>query len=183
MKRLVVTFLLALVSMMGQEILAQDILADFENGATGKLRINSNYDSGLFYATPRVRTNPSKTGINTSNRCITATNVANAGWWKNFLILDLRQPVTITDDNRILSLLVYRSIQPKDMRIGFNTYEEKGQLFQGKLSADSEWERLNLDMSNFLGETLKSIYIILSCNWSDPTSGWEVRPIASTTFH
>ena len=148
------------------------LLADFENGTTGKLRIGTDYDSNLFSAVPRVRTNPSKTGINTSNRCITATNVADAGWWRNFLILELKQPITITDDNRILSFLAYRSIQPKDMRIGINTYEESGQLFQGKLSADGEWERITLDMSKFSGETLKSIYIILSCSWSDPTSGW-----------
>ena len=172
-RRQILTILLALVSMMGQEVLAQNILADFENGTTGQLKLNTNYDGSLFSVTPRVRTNPSKTGINTSDRCIFATNVANAGWWKNFLILDLKKPVTITDDNRILSLLAYRSIQPKDMRIGFNTYEESGQLFQGKLSADGEWERLSLDMSKFMGETLKSIYIIFSCNWSDPTSGWD----------
>lgn len=172
MKKQILTFLLALIAMTGQKMLAQDVLADFENGTAGKLRINTNYDSGLFSAVPRVRTNPSKTGINTSDKCITAINVADAGWWKNFLILDLKQPVTITDDNRILSLLAYRSIQPKDMRIGINTYEEKGQLFQGKLSADGEWERITLDMANFKGETLKSIYIILSCNWSSPASGW-----------
>ena len=171
MKKLI-TILFAIVAITSQEILAQEVLADFENATTGKLRINTNYDSSLFSVTPRVRTNPSKTGINTSNRCVYATNVANAGWWKNFLILDLKQPVTITDENRILSLLCYRSIQPKDMRIGINTYEENNQLFQGKLSADGEWERLTLDMRNFVGETLSSIYIILSCNWSDPTSGW-----------
>jgi O-glycosyl hydrolase len=170
MKKKIITILFALVAVTVQ---AQDVLADFENGSTGRLRINTNYDSGLFSAVPRVRTNPSKTGINTSNRCITATNVANAGWWKNFIILDLKEPVTITDDNRILSFLCYRSIQPKDMRIGFNTYEEKGQLFMGKLSADGEWERISLDMRNFKGETLKSIYIILSCNWSEPSSGWK----------
>lgn len=171
--RSILTILLALVSIVGQEALAQNVLADFENGTAGKLKINTNYDSSLFSAVPRVRTNPSKTGINTSNRCISATNVANAGWWKNFLILDLKEPVTITDDNRILSLLAYRSIQPKDMRICINSYEESWQLFQGKLAADGEWERLSLDMSNFSGEKLKSIYIILSCNWSDPTSGWD----------
>lgn len=148
------------------------LLADFENGTTGALRIGTGYDSSLFSATPRVRNNPSKTGINTSEKCVTATNVANAGWWKNFLILNLKEAVTITDDNRILSLLAYRSIQPKDMRIGINSYEESWQLFLGKLSADGEWERLSFDMSKFKGETLKSIYIILSCNWSDPTSGW-----------
>lgn len=172
-KRDIHIILLALVSMMGQEVFAQNILADFENGTTGQLKLNTNYDGSLFSVTPRVRTNPSKTGINTSDRCIFTTNVANASWWKNFLILDLKKPVTITDDNCILSLMAYRSIQPKDMRIGFNTYEESGQLFQGKLSADGDWERLSLDMSKFMGETLKSIYIILSCNWSNPTSGWD----------
>ncbi|MCR5850885.1 MAG: xylanase [Bacteroidaceae bacterium] len=172
MKRRIITILLAIVGLMGQEILAQNVLADFESGSTGRLRIGTDYDSNLFSAVPRVRNNPSKTGINTSEKCVTATNVPDAGWWKNFLILSLKQPVTITDDNRILSLLAYRSIQPKDMRIGFNTYEESGQLYQGKLSSDGEWERISLDLTNFKGETLKSIYIILSCNWSSPTSGW-----------
>ena len=174
MKRLFFAIVLAFGMTSGFSVNAQStLLADFENGSTGMLRIGTNYDSSLFSAVPRVRTNPSKTGINTSDRCITATNVANAGWWKNFLILNLKEPVTITDDNRILSFLAYRCIQPKDMRIGINTYEESGQLFQGKLSADGEWERITLDMLKFSGETLKSIYIILSCNWSDPTSGWN----------
>ena len=174
MKRLLFSLILYICCSAQFVADAQSImLADFENGSTGMLKINTNYDSNLFSVTPRVRTNPAKTGINTSNRCLYTMNVANAGWWKNFLILDLKQPVTITDENRILSLLCYRSIQPKDMRICINSYEEKWQLFQGKLSSDGEWERLTLDMRNFAGETLKSIYIILSCNWSDPTSGWD----------
>ena len=41
--------------------------------------------------------NPSKSGINTSDKCVGATNVANADWWKNFLMLDLQEPVTIDD--------------------------------------------------------------------------------------
>ena len=174
MRRLLLAFVLSFGWIAQYTASAQStLLADFEDGSTGKLRIGTNYDSSLFSATPRVRNNPSKTGINTSNKCITATNVANAGWWKNFLILSLKEPVTITDDNRILSFLAYRSIQPKDMRICINSYEESWQLFQGKLAADGEWERLSFDMLKFSGETLKSIYIILSCNWSDPTSGWD----------
>ena len=90
-KRDIHIILLALVSMMGQEVFAQNILADFENGTTGQLKLNTNYDGSLFSVTPRVRTNPSKTGINTSDRCIFTTNVANASWWKNFLIRIRRQ--------------------------------------------------------------------------------------------
>jgi len=148
------------------------VLADFESGTTGRLRIGTDYATDLFKATPKVMTNPEKTGINTSNRCVGATNVANAGWWRNFLILELKTPVTIKDDNCFLSMLAYRSIQPKDMRIGINTYEESGQIFQGKLSEDATWQELTFDLEAFYGKKLEKIYIILSCNWSDPSSGW-----------
>ena len=148
------------------------LLADFENGGTGRLRIGSDYAADLFKVTPKVMTNPDKTGVNTSKRCIGATNVANAGWWRNFLILELKNPVTINDDNCFLSMLAYRSIQPKDMRIAINTYEESGQIFQGKLSADNTWEELTFDLEAFYGKRLQKIYIVLSCNWSDPSSGW-----------
>ena len=148
------------------------LLADFESGTTGKLKIGQDYSSELFKVSPKVMTNPNKTGINTSNRCIGATNVANAGWWKNFLILELKTPVTIKDDNCILTMLAYRSIQPKDMRIGFNTHEDSGQLYRGKLKADGEWEELTLDLEAFYGKRLEKIVIVLSCNWSDPSSGW-----------
>lgn len=148
------------------------LLADFENGGTGRLRIGTDYATDLFRVTPKVMTNPDQTGINTSKRCVGATNVANAGWWRNFLILELKTPVTINDDNCFLSMLAYRSIQPKDMRIAINTYEESGQIFQGKLSADNTWEELTFDLEAFYGKRLQKIYIVLSCNWSDPSSGW-----------
>ena len=148
------------------------LLADFEDGTAGKLKINSDYTGSLFSVKPRVMDNPSKSGINTSEKCVGATNVANADWWKNFMILDLKEPVVVDDAHRIITLSAYRSIQPKEMRIGFNTHEESGQLFQGNLTADATWERISLDMAAFAGKTLKSIYIVLSCNWSDPRSGW-----------
>ena len=148
------------------------LLADFESGSTGRLRIGSDYATNLFKVSPKVMINPDKTGINTSNRCVGATNVANAGWWQNFLILELKTPVTIKDDNCFLSMMAYRSIQPKNMRIGFNTYEESGQIFQGNLSKDATWEELTFNLEAFYGKKLQKIYIILSCNWSDPSSGW-----------
>jgi len=148
------------------------LLADFENGGTGRLRIGTDYAANLFKVTPKVMTNPDKTGINTSNRCVGATNVANAGWWQNFLVMELKTPVVIKDDNCFLSMLAYRSIQPKDMRIGINGYGDTEQIFQGKLSQDATWQELTFDLEAFYGQRLQKIYIILSCNWSDPSSGW-----------
>ena len=148
------------------------LLANFEDGTAGKLKINKDYQGSLFSVKPRVMDNPVKTGVNSSAKCVGATNVADADWWKNFLILDLQEPVVISDANRILTFMAYRSIQPKEMRIGFNTAEESGQLYLGKLTSDGAWERVSIDMAAFAGQTLKSIYIVLSCNWSEPRSGW-----------
>lgn len=171
MRRSLISLFTAMLSIVASAQ-TTTLLADFEDGATGKLKINKDYKGALFSMKPRVTDNPSKTGVNTSEKCLGATNVANADWDKNFLILDLEQPVVINDDNRILTLLAYRSIQPKAMRIGFNTSEESGQLYQAKLTADATWERISIDMAAFAGQTLKSIYIVLSCNWDDPRSGW-----------
>ena len=162
----------ALAMLLSLTANAQILLADFESGGTGRLKIGTDYAADLFKATPRVMTNPDKTGRNTSKRCVGATNVADAGWWRNFLILELRNPVTINDDNCFLSMLAYRSIQPKDMRIAINTYEDSGQVFQGKLSEDATWQELTFDLEAFYGQKLQKIYIVLSCNWSDPGSGW-----------
>lgn len=171
MKRSSFTWLLATLFCLSASA-QTTLLADFEDGTAGKLKINKDYTGSLFSVKPRVMDNPSKTGINTSEKCVGATNVADADWWKNFLILDLNEPVTIDDSNRILTMLAYRSIQPKEMRIGFNSHEESGQLFLGKLTNDGVWERISIDLANFVGKKLSSIYIILSCNWSDPRSGW-----------
>ena len=173
MKRSSFTWLFA--TLMSLSVSAQTtLLADFEDGTAGKLNINKDFTSSLFVSgkKPAVIDNPSKSGINTSEKCVGATNVADADWWKNFLILDLKEPVTIDDSNRILTMLAYRSIQPKDMRIGFNSHEESGQLFLGKLTSDGVWERISIDLAKFVGKKLNSIYIVLSCNWSDPRSGW-----------
>lgn len=170
MRRTLIVFVSAIVALA---VNAQTtLLADFEDGSAGKLKINKDYQGSLFSVKPRVMDNPLKAGVNTSEKCVGATNVADADWWKNFLILDLQEPVVISDANRILTFMAYRSIQPKEMRIGFNTSEESGQLYLGKLTTDGAWERISIDMAAFAGQTLKSIYIVLSCNWSDPRSGW-----------
>ena len=165
----ITAFLLTFLNLSAQTTL----LADFEDGTAGRLRINKDYQGSLFTTKPAVMDNPQTTGINPSAKCVGAVNKADADWWKNFLILDLQTPVTIDDTNRMLTLLAYRSQQPKEMRIGINGYEDANQVYYGKLTADGTWERLSIDLGEkFYGQTLRSIYIVLSCNWSDPRSGW-----------
>lgn len=149
-------------------------LADFEDGTTGRLTIDAgNTIAGCFTAQPAVMDNPDKTGINTSAKCFGAVNAAGADWWGNMVGLTLNTPVTINDNNRILSFLCYRSVQPKEMRIGFNGYEEADEVLCERMPADGRWERVTIDLGEkHYGETLTTIYIVFSCNWSEPRTGW-----------
>jgi len=143
------------------------------------------FDDGRFVegGVPQIADNPDKSGINKSDKCLVAINVADADWWGNFTVLGLRNPITITEDNRYLHLSVYRSIQPKEFRIGFNDREEAGQVFQGKVANDAQWESVVCDLgARFMGEQLEYIHIVLSTNWSDPRTGWGVATYAFDDF-
>lgn len=183
MKKTFFTTLLVLTG-FGLTMNAQS-LATFEDGANDVL-IFSDYatsgdpywfDSGLFVegGLPQVGANPSKGGINTSDKCLLAINVANANWWGNFCVLGTSTPVTITENNRYLHIKVYRSIQPKNFRIGFNDREEANEVFQGTVPNDGQWEAVVCDLgAKFMGQQLQYLHFIFSTNWSDPRDGWGV---------
>ncbi|MDR1632530.1 MAG: T9SS type A sorting domain-containing protein [Dysgonamonadaceae bacterium] len=168
-------------------------LATFEDGADDNLYLSDFgtsgdpfwYENALFVegGLPQIGANPSKTGINTSDKSLFAINVANADWWGNFAVLGMKNPVTITEENRYLHVKVYRSIQPKNFRIGFNDREEAGEVFQGTISGDGKWESIVCDLgAKFMGEELQYIHIIWSTNWSDPREGWDVATYAFDDF-
>lgn len=154
---------------------AQQVLASFENFPAEKLILNEqSFNKALFVKVPQVLQNPDKTGINSSPYCLGAINIAHADWLNNSIELILKEPVKINNNNRFLSFLVYRSIQPKEMRVGFNHFEESAQIYFDRLPTDARWERITIDLAtHHSNDTLKSIWIILSCNWSTPRSGWS----------
>ncbi len=153
---------------------AQTVLAAFEDSAEDLLTINEgSYTKALFVSNPGIYDNPDRSGINTSEKCLGAINIANADWSGNRVELKLDKPVKIAKETRMLSLLVYRSIQPKEMRIGFNDFEEAAQVYYDKVNTDSRWERVVVDLgTSHLNDSLKSIWIIFSCNWYAPRTGW-----------
>lgn len=160
--------------MMVMGVCAQTVIADFEDGTVGtNLKINKDYTGGLFKKKPAVMDNPSKDAVNSSDKCVGAINVADADWYKNFLILEMVTPFTVDDSNRILSLKAYRSAQPKEMRIAINGYDDANEVYRGMLTADGQWETLTIDLGEkYYDKKVEKIYIVLSCNWSDPRSGW-----------
>lgn len=160
--------------MMAMGVCAQTVLADFEDGTVGSnLKINKDYTGALFKKKPAVMDNPSKDAVNPSAKCVGAINVADADWYKNFLILEMVTPFTVDESNRMLSLKAFRSAQPKEMRIGINGFEDANEVYRGKLKADGQWETLTIDLGEkYYDQKVEKIYIVLSCNWSDPRSGW-----------
>ena len=149
-------------------------LADFEDGTVGtNLRINKDYTGSLFTKKPTVMDNPKKDDVNPSEKCIGAINVANADWHKNFLIVEFTSPFVVDDSNRLLLLKAYRSIQPKEMRIGVNGYEDANEVYRGMLKADGQWETITIDLGEkYYDRKVEKLYFVLSCNWSDPRTGW-----------
>lgn len=172
MNKRIITIVASVMMAMGAG--AQTVLADFEDGTTGSsLRINKDFNGSLFKKKPAVMDNPQKDAVNQSGKCVGATNVADADWYKNFLILEMTTPFTVDDSNRLLTMKAYRSAQPKEMRIGVNGYEEANEVWHGKLKADGLWESLTIDLGEkYYGQRVEKIYIVLSCNWSDPRTGW-----------
>lgn len=153
-----------------------DYLATFENSDEQNLTIvkPADYDASLFVVEPQILDNPAPTTINSSDKCMGCTNVANADWWGNFIKLNLKQTIKVSTDNRYLTLQALRTLQPKTMRIGINGYESSNEVYCGSLSATNVWENLSIDLveAGLTGQTINSIWIVFSCNWTDPRSGW-----------
>jgi len=160
-------------SLWGLSLSAQ-ILATFEDDHRDYLTISDEwFDSTLFVSLPAIYANPDTTGINTSAKCFGATNVADADWWENYVCLNLDTSMIISSSNRFLSFMMYRTSQPKELRIGFNGREEEDEIFYGKATDNSTWEKVTIDLlSEYEGQELNQIWIIFSCNWYDPRTGW-----------
>ena len=151
------------------------MLATFEEDHTDHLSLSDEwYDSTLFVSHPGIYPNPDTTGINSSAKCFGATNVADADWWGNFVCLNLDTSIVISASNRFLSFMMYRTLQPKEVRVGFNGREEWEAVFYGKAAENSTWEKVTVDLfSGYEGQVLNQLWIIFSCNWSDPRTGWD----------
>ena len=161
------------ISLCSTSLKAQ-LLATFEEDNPGYLSISGEwYDSTLFIEYPGIYPNPETTGINSSAKCFGATNVANADWWGNFVCLDIDSTIIISEENRFLNFQLYRSLQPKEVRIGINGREASDEIYYGKAAENATWQEVIVDLlPNYEGEEFNQLWIIFSCNWYDPRSGW-----------
>lgn len=143
MKRFyLLVYLLAAVGLARlTDVQAQTTLATFEDGVSETLTFDNTawYEPSVFKHAPAVYDNSDRNGINSSLRCVGATNVA--------------------EQNRYLTFQCYRSAQPKEMRIGFNGYDESNQVWIGRTSSDARWQTMTVDLgAKFMGQSLSSLY-------------------------
>ncbi len=150
------------------------LLATFEDDDTNYISLSEEwYDSTLFVEYPGIFQNPDTTGINNSKKCFGAINVADADWWGNFVCLNIDSTIIIGEDNRFLSFQIFRSLQPKEVRIGFNGRESTDEIYFGKTNETNTWEEVLVDLlPSYEGQELNQLWIIFSCNWYDPRTGW-----------
>lgn len=142
--------------------------ADFENVANDSLVVGSKWhDDTDFSLVPQIGNNPSKTGLNTSDKCYFA-QTKNTNWWGQFGELLLKTPVTITENNRYLKFMVYRTLQTYDIRIAVNgSNAEPASIYQSKPTNTAAWEYVVVDLGpRMMGIKLKSIIFVFNCRWS-----------------
>lgn len=171
MKKLFTTCAVALGLCSGANA---QMLATFEDGFDNQLELTDEwYMQELFIVQPEIGTNDAKEGLNTSDKCFKAVNVADADWWGNFYALKLKQPVTITESNRYLKFLAYRSEQPKLFVVEASEGGDFVEIYRGKLNTDAAWEGVVVDVgSKFMDKEVQKFRIIFSANWDDPRTGW-----------
>ncbi|MDD3078813.1 MAG: hypothetical protein PHH37_06885 [Paludibacter sp.] len=123
------------------------------------------YDSSEFSSEPNIGVNQSQTGLNLSSTCFSATT-QKTGWWGNFGELALKTPVLITDNNKYLKFMVYRTNQLYNYRVAING-DQESEIYQGKASQDGVWEHVVVDLSSLKDKKLlKSIVFVYNCDWS-----------------
>lgn len=162
------TFLILLSLALG--VAEAQSLATFETGATDKLVIGEKYTGyrdARWVTRPYIGTNDVTNGMNTSEKCYIAKLAVNTDWWGALDILYLTEPVIITEENRYLKFLAYRSDQTRDFGISVNNQHDV-RFFLGKLSKTGEWVGVVADLKNYIGKEVSSLVFVFMGNWTSP---------------
>jgi len=100
--------------------------------------------------------NPDKTGINTSDYCLKFTVLDAADPWAG-AYSDYYGNIAITEENHILQMMVYKNvITPITLKLELGTTADAISV-QNENTVTGEWELINFDFTEFIGETYTRI--------------------------
>jgi hypothetical protein len=136
-----------------------------------------NFGTDAEPAFTEVGNNPLKTGINKSDKALHMSALKGNSWWPNFLIMNLIDPITVTEGTRYLHIYHYR----ENLNKGFSVYLTDGTLpedadkgtkrFDMNLSKPGTWEDVVVDLKWFIdnNQPLTAVSFLVDMNWGgDP---------------
>ncbi|GHT77064.1 hypothetical protein FACS189463_3170 [Bacteroidia bacterium] len=160
MKKSIWILSILVFSLIGN-INAQTVLGNFETGGVNPAF--SIEESSL--TTLSVVDNPSKTGLNTTNKALYGKTVnAAASWWAG-IKLNLTAAVTAGSTNRYLHVLIKTTLPVYEFVLFYNN--GGNEEWMGKYSpASTDWFDYVVDMNKINGKSLSSIRIALHLDQS-----------------
>lgn len=159
--------LMTLTCLSGGALMAQQnsevIISTFEDGDNG-LQDNTPWCNGDFFVVgASIMQNPLTNGLNTSEKCFGTVMKENSDWWGAWTFLDLKNPVTITEETKYLKMMVYRSANRGGLSIGWNTNTDAW-LKSVAPRQEGVWEDVVFDLTDKIGTELKTM-VLLHHNW------------------
>ncbi|MDR1682274.1 MAG: T9SS type A sorting domain-containing protein [Candidatus Symbiothrix sp.] len=140
---------------------AQSILGDFETGGVNPtFSIEEN-----ALTTLSVVDNPSKNGLNTTNKALYGETANNAvSWWAG-VKLDLATAVTVNSANRYLHILLKTTLPVYELVLFYNNGGSEKWMGQ-QTPASSDWFDYVVDMNSIDGQSLSSFRIVMHLDQS-----------------
>jgi hypothetical protein len=109
--------------------------------------------------------------MNNTNTCYMVKLDANHDWWANFLNFRMTEPITITEDNRYLHILHYRSKLNDTWMVCLNVdWPEDTYRSDGQNTKEGVWEDVVIDMKKLMdaGVPLTKFMFGVSMDWNGP---------------
>lgn len=141
-----------------------------------------NFGTAEAPAFTEVGTNPVKTGLNTTDKALHMATTKGHSWWPDFLIMQLTEPITITEATRYLHVFHYR----ENLNKGFSIYTgnvtlpedaDKGnKRWDMNLKKPGVWEDCVVDLHWYIENAtpLDAVGMLMDMNWGgdaeDPTN-------------
>lgn len=141
-----------------------------------------NFGTAEDPAFTEITDNPDKTGLNSSDKALHMYSLKGHSWWPDFLVMNLTEGITITEEYRYLHIYHYR----ENLNKGFSVYLTDGTLpedsdkgtkrFDNQLSEAGVWEDIVVDLKWFIDneEPLTAVSMLIDRNWGgeeeDPTN-------------
>ena len=190
--------LLLVTSLISMSKAAETVLISFENPLSTEMVSETKWSVSplpSWVISHGIVDNPVKDVLkNNTNKCYKVQQGANAPYEKNFVYFQLKEPITITEENRYLHIKHYRQVLNDEWMVTLNTskspyiffweQDKRGTYrFEGQNALPGQWEDIVVDLSYLIynNEKLTDFNFGFSMDWNgsftNPASDYYVDEI------